>query len=35
MLNYLDELSLNRIRFDDYNVYIITEKMQKNKKDIM
>ncbi len=35
MLDYLDKSSLNRIRLDDYNVYIIIWKMQRNKKDIM
>jgi len=33
MSDYLNESSLNRIRFDDYNVYIIIWKMQRNKRD--
>ena len=34
MLNYLNESSLNRIKLDDYNVYMIIQKMQRNKRDI-
>ncbi len=33
MLNYLDESSLDRVRLDDYNVYMIIWKMQRNKRD--
>jgi len=33
MLNYLDESSSDRVRLDDYNVYMIIWKMQRNKRD--
>ncbi len=33
MLDYLNESSLNKIRFDDYNVYMIIQKMQRNKRN--
>jgi len=35
MSDYLNESSLNRIRLDDYNVYMIIQKMQRNKRDVM
>ncbi len=35
MSDYLNESLLNKVRLDDYNVYIIIWKMQKNKRDIM
>ncbi len=35
MLNYLNESSLNKVRLDDYNVYIIIWKMQRNKRNIV
>ena len=33
MSDYLNESSSDRIRLDDYNVYMIIQKMQKNKRD--
>jgi Zn-dependent M28 family amino/carboxypeptidase len=33
MSDYLNEASLDRVRLDDYNVYMIIQKMQKNKRD--
>jgi len=35
MLDYLNESSLNKIRLDDYNVYMIIQKMQRNKRDMI
>ncbi len=35
MLNYLDESLLDKVRLDDYNVYMIIWKIQKNKRDIV
>jgi len=33
MSDYLNESSSDRIRLDDYNVYMIIQKMQKNKRN--
>ncbi len=33
MSDYLNESSLDKVRLDDYNVYIIIWKMQRNKRD--
>ncbi len=33
MLNYLDKSSLNKVKLDDYNVYMIIQKMQENKRN--
>ncbi len=33
MLDYLDESSSDKVKLDDYNVYIIIQKIQRNKRD--
>ncbi len=35
MLNYLNESLLNKIRLNNYNVYMIIWKIQRNKKDVV
>ncbi len=35
MSDYLDESSSNKVRLNDYNVYMIIQKMQRNKRDTM
>ncbi len=34
MLDYSEKSLLNKVRLNDYNVYMIIWKMQKNKRDI-
>ncbi len=33
MLDYLDESSSDKVRLNDYNVYMIIQKMQRNKRN--
>ncbi len=35
MSDYSDESSSDKVRLDDYNVYMIIQKMQRNKRDVM
>ncbi len=34
MLDYLNKLLLNKVRLNDYNVYMIIWKMQENKRNM-
>ena len=33
MSNYLKKSSLNKVKLNDYNVYIIIQKIQRNKRN--
>jgi len=35
MSDYSDKSSSDKVRLDDYNVYMIIQKMQRNKRDVI